>query len=704
LEPDPNDGRKKLVPTWALSPEARKTFYAEQTTEPLEKANAVLAPQNVGAPQISFKFTDPSSRQQKLLAGAPPAVPKHHEQLIRQVSGFVGATADGNYRRYLGHEIAGILVKNKSTHLKACCREYGISPSKGYELLRSYREVKKDPAIPDDRKDSEFWSRVFPKPRPGRSAHTFFNRPGNAWMLPIALSLFQTQAKRSMPETLRLLHLTVDCRQRAAGIEEVYEKPTLAQLRTALRKIDRPMLILAREGEKPYEDQFGSYISRRPPDYSGDYVSTDQKLLDIICRDHSWNLGRIWMVNFVDVASSYWLGGAFGPVLSGDMVMDAAAMMLERCTPRNVQMDLGGEFIGKRFLGGTFKITRERVYEEAIGLWERLGVNPVKAIGENPKTKPIERWHRCVRDFEQLWPTWCGSNPKERPEQLSEIEREVKVKIDLFKRGQGDPPPVPTVEEVIRAFMFWAENVWNAGARGRGRYRGNLTPLEAWNVKRPPGGHRALRPDQIEYYTADHRFTKISRGGQINLWFHGQKVEYEAAELFRLQGLDTKVEVIISRRDLSQVTVIYPVAGGTASCVAKWKGESTWGEESRETVKLRMRCIATVKRALKRGIEATHNAAELLGAASYLPTAELLAQASKDKLIDRRQAFGVPSPQLTDPTDHPSIGRTKYTMERLHRRNKTASAIADRWLPRRPTSEEAANEVWQLMQHQAKGE
>jgi hypothetical protein len=213
-----------------------------------------------------------------------------------------------------------------------------------------------------------------------------------------------------------------------------------------------------------------------------------------------------------------------------------------------------------------------------------------------------------------------------------------------------------------------------------------------------------LRPDQIEYYTADHRFTKISRGGQINLWFHGQKVEYEAAELFRLQGLDTKVEVIISRRDLSQVTVIYPVAGGTASCVAKWKGESTWGEESRETVKLRMRCIATVKRALKRGIEATHNAAELLGAASYLPTAELLAQASKDKLIDRRQAFGVPSPQLTDPTDHPSIGSAKYTMERLHRRNKTASAIADRWLPRRPTSEEAANEVWQLMQNRAKEE
>jgi hypothetical protein len=506
-----------------------------------------------------------------------------------------------------------------------------------------------------------------------------------------------------MRQTHNGLVAEIKHRQDVSGPEHPYDIPSFPQTRTFLKKIPRPEVVLAREGEKVYDDKCAPYISRRPPEYSGDYVSTDQKLLDIICRDHSWNLGRIWVVSFVDVASALWLGSAFGPVLSGDMVMDAAAMMLERCVPRNVQMDLGKEFIGQRFTGGIFKLSGERLYSEAIGLWERVCVNVVKAIGMNAKTKPIERWHRCLRDFEQLWPTWCGSNPQERPEQLAQIERQVKDKVELFKRGLGNPPPVPTVEDVIRGFMFWAEKVWNAKARGQGRYRGNLTPLEAWNVKRPPDGHRALPPDQIDYYTADRKFVKISRGGQINLWFHGQKIEYEPPELFMLQGMEEKVEVLISRRNLSQVTVIYPVPGGTKSCVARWKGESTWGEESREIVKLRMRCIATVKRALKRGIEATHNASELLGAAPYLPTAALLAQASDDKLIDRRQAFGAPPPQLAEPTDHPSIGSVPHMMERLHRRNKTASAVADRWIPRqRQTSEESADEVWQLMHSQPK--
>jgi len=105
-----------------------------------------------------------------------------------------------------------------------------------------------------------------------------------------------------------------------------------------------------------------------------------------------------------------------------------------------------------------------------------------------------------------------------------------------------------------------------------------------------------------------------------------------------------------------------------------------------------MRCIATVKRTLKRGLKDTQNASELLGAASYLPTAELLAQASGDKLIDRRQAFGAPAPaadlksqisnlksEMSDPQDHPSTGSVEYTMTRLGSRRRTASDIADAW-------------------------
>jgi hypothetical protein len=155
------------------------------------------------------------------------------------------------------------------------------------------------------------------------------------------------------------------------------------------------------------------------------------------------------MVNFLDVASWRRLGGAYGPVVSGDMVMEAAAHMLAgACVPGHVHMDLGKEFIGKRFNGGEFRIAGERLYAEAVGLWRRLGVEPVKAIGRNPQTKIIERWHGCIREFEQSFVTYTGRNSQERPPRLAHLERQATE----FKEGKAPPPPIPTIEQVITAF------------------------------------------------------------------------------------------------------------------------------------------------------------------------------------------------------------------------------------------------------------
>ena len=728
------DARKRLYPITVLTPAARTQWLSEQATpapddpEPGVQASGVShleSPESTKPTSSLMAMTGAgqetpgaivcltasalvapaggASLSQPLLPFAPPSpsdearaevvagIPNREQRYVEKWLGVLADHLNGTWKRYLGTEYGGFAINKREDFLKARARIEDVSERSIYSKLALARRILKDHEVPAKRKWQEIAEALRPKLRPGRSSAAFFVQEENAWMWPELRRIYLNQAQFSKEHTYRLFIELLRGKQHAHKLGHYYCEPTRWQVFTALEKIARPEVVLARQGEKAYDDQCAPYITRRAPDFSGDFVSTDQKYLDVLCRDHSWHLGRIWMVSFVDVASALWLGSAFGPGLSGDMVMDAAAMMLEVCKPKNVQMDLGKEFIGQRFTGGIFKLSGERFYGEAIGLWERLGVNPVKAIGMNPKTKPIERWHRCVRDFEQLWPTWTGSNTAERPEQLSEIERQVKEKAELFKQGRGDPPPVPTIEELIRGFMFWAERVWNQRARSHGQYRPGLTPREAWNVKRPEGGHRALSAAEIEYYTADRKFVKIARGGQINLWFHGQKVEYQAPELFMLQGMEEKVEVLISRRDLSQVTVIYPVAGGSKSCVAKWKGESTWGEESRDSVKLRMRCIATVKRALKRGINDMQNASELLGAAPYLPTAELLAQASSDKLIDARQAFGSPAGEKAESrnqkleNDHPSIGSVEWMMRKRGRRQ---------------TSEEAADEVWKLMKEQ----
>src|SRR5208337_658290 len=103
-----------------------------------------------------------------------------------------------------------------------------------------------------------------------------------------------------------------------------------------------PRKVLAREGEEAYRNKCSPCLKRRPPEHSGDFSVTDQKVFDILCRDSGWRLGRIWMVNFLDVASWRRLGGSYGPVVSGDMVMEAAARMLYgACVPGHVHMDLG---------------------------------------------------------------------------------------------------------------------------------------------------------------------------------------------------------------------------------------------------------------------------------------------------------------------------------------------------------------------------
>jgi hypothetical protein len=406
---------------------------------------------------------------------------------------------------------------------------------------------------------------------------------------------------------------------------------------------------------------------------------TDQKVFDILCRDPGWRLGRIWMVNFLDVASWRRLGGAYGPAVSGDMVMEAAAHMLsEACVPGHVHMDLGKEFVGQRFNGGLFRISGERLYAEAIGLWHRLGAEPVKAIGGNPQTKIIERWHACIREFEQSFTTYTGRNAQERPPSLALLEKQARE----FKEGKAPAPPIPTIEQVITAFEWWCANGWNARHRSKGRYLQGMTPDEAWNVKRPAAGFHTLTESELEFYTADRRFVQIARGGQVNLTIYGQTIEYVAPELFLHQGEDA--EVLVSRRALGQVTVIYPVTGGTESCIARLKSEVPWGSESRPEVKLRLRCINSVKGLLRRSVRTIGAAEGVLAEAPLLPTRELLDTMVAQQVVNPRQLFGTPTPA---PLGHPELSSTEYIGQRLGLRKS----------PPRRTSEEVAAEAWKAM-------
>jgi len=662
LANDPEDGRKKIVPVSALSLDATQRYMREQVQAALQgmARPPQAAPGEALQPRLAFAPPSPSEAARD---AAVAGISKSYQPYIDRWLGEIAENVNGTWRLHRGTTYNGRMISHRHDFICARASLHNVSIATYYHKLGLARRILRDPTVPEPEKWRVIAESLVPKPRPGRSGHDFFSDPNEevAWQFPALRGFYLNQARLSVKAAHRMLLDLIDKKQRAWGIGKLYPTPTETMCRSAVAKISKPERILAREGEEAYRNTCSPYIKRRPPEHSGDFSVTDEKLLDILCRDSGWRLGRIWMVNFLDVASWRRLGGAYGPAVSGDMVMEAAAHMLsEACVPGHVHMDLGREFIGARFNGGIFRISGERLYAEAVGLWHRLGIDPVKAIGGNPQTKIIERWHACIREFEQMFVTYTGRNPQERPPRLALLERQAKE----FKEGKAPPPPIPTIDQVIAAFEWWCAEQWNAGHRGRGRYLQGMTPNVAWNVKRPAAGFRTLTESELEYYTADRRFLKIGRGGQVNLSLYGQTLEYIAPELFLHQG--EEAEVLVSRRVLDQVTVIYPVVGGTESCVARLKDELPWGSESRSEVKVRLRCINSVKGILKRSVRTIDAAEGVLAEAPFLPTRALLDTMAAQQIVNPRQLFGTAAP---GPRPEQEISGAAYTMAKLEHRH-----------------------------------
>lgn len=660
LQDDGEDGRRKLVPLTALSSNAYARWLAKQSAvalAPLQPIAATSEPPTLFHPQ--------TETERGLLAAMPPAIPEHQRPYIERWALILAQTRNGTWLKYRGQTFGEVLVRNQRDFLRGLANVHAVSASTIYAKKSLLCDVECDVAVPDGAKFSEFWKRAFPKPRPGRSGHTFFADPENSWALFALRGFYLGQAKLSVKRAHELLCLEIDAKQRAFGINHLYQKPTLKQCRTALEKIDVPSLVLGREGEKAYNDRCAPFISRRPPEHANDVWVTDQRESNVRLRDGGNRLGRIWAVNFLDVSSWRWLGCMFGPVLNSDVVMAAAAMSLSRAgVPRAVHQDLGKEFRGKRFLGGTFTIRGEVLFGDAVGLWERLKVQVVEAIGRNPQSKIIERWHHELDRFDQELPGWCGSNPDERPEKLAQEEA---AHHKWLQTGQGSSPLLG-IPEYIAHYLDFCESRWNAGHRGRGKYLQGMTPNEAWNTRLDKASHRTLTAEEVELHCADHRTLQVARGGQVNVTFNGQTIEYTHPELFARQG--EEVEVIVPRLSLRRVSVIYRVPGGTASCVAERKKLHDWLPEDRDELKEALRCRAALKRAVKRGICAQRALAEAR-------TLRELPSAAAEIAPEITASFAPPGPR-----PEREISGSQWMMRNrgLRKETMTSEEVADKML------------------------
>jgi transposase InsO family protein len=633
----------------------------------VKAVSAAISPVAARSPQPILPFDVSPSHDAREEAVA--AIPQKFKPYVEKWCGITADCTNGTWRKWQGLVFGGVLVKNNDDYRRGLARMWDVSQRTVYQKLALFQAINHDPKIPAKRRWLRFAEALLPRPRPGRAGHGFFDQPENDWMFGKLRDFYLNQAKLSMRAAHELLLLEIQKKQAAWGVGHLYDRPTLDQSLTALARLTKAEKTLGREGEKAFDDQCGKYLSRAPNTLrANDLWVTDQQEWDIRMRDGGEHLGRIWMVNFQDVATDKVLGYAFGPILSSDMVMMAATMAIERYgVPGAIHMDLGKEFICKAFNGGVRKFSGEVLYREAQGLWNYMGSKIVKAIGSNPKTKTDERWHRIVAEkFYKRFPGYCGSNIDERPEKLVDEEAQHLA----WLAGKRERTPLVTIGQGIRAYINWVESDWNGKARGRGKMRRGMTPNEAYNVKRPADGFRTISAAELDHASADHRFVKIARGGQVNLTFFGQTLEYEAPELFHLQG--EQVEAIVSRRTFRQITVLYPIAGGTGNCVATLKPQLAWLPENRDELRAAMRCKAAVHRAVRQGLKASRVALEAAN------PVELLEQ---QKALPAKEIVGSQKFFADSPLGHPEMGSLEYQAQRMgvkgHRRQQTSEEVAD---------------------------
>ena len=680
LPVDPEDTRRKLVPVSLLSPAAYQAWVRADTCTVLRNVNGQSTESLSGeetAKQPQLPFAAPSQTERAMLKAVPAAIPERYQPYVDRWAMIVGDCTNGTGRKYQGQSLEGIPIHCRQDYIRAQAKIHGVGVSTILQKLKLLKEVNHDPAIPASQKMAEFWNRILPKNRPGRSGHSFFSDDENAWMREKLLSLYLTEAKHSLKHAYKLLLAEIDAKQRAWGAGHIYQRPTLHQCRTVLKGIDSPSLVFAREGEEAYRNRCEVSLSRNPDSlWTDDLWVTDQREGNVILQDAGHQLGRIWKVNDLDVASFRWLGYAFGPVLDSDMVMTAhtRAIAKDGHLPGAIHHDQGKEFRCTAFNGSFRRISGEALYRESIGFWQRVEVTPVGAIGGNPQSKTIERWHAEVDKFDKRFLTWCGGNTDERPELLSAIIAQHRA---FWFHGEGKDPGIPTIEEYITAFVDWCEKEWNAEHHGKGKYLRGMTPDQAYYAKRRPEGFRLISLEELEAKSAEHRVLTVRRGGQVNLTFWGVQVEYIARELFQFAGAQppVEVEIIISRRDFSAVTVLYPVPGGQESCVATIKSQLDWlpkGEEAREKLRAAIRAKNHAKRAVREGIKAHQQLAD----AENNPVALLEIQqglAPNEKLAGQK-TFGTSS---SPPLGHPEISSTEF---RMQRRKLTSEEVAERMM------------------------
>lgn len=286
-------------------------------------------------------------------------------------------------------------------------------------------------------------------------------------------------------------------------------------------EISEPVKILARKGDKAYNDRAMPYIVREYEKmYSNDYWIADNHTLDIISLSPEGVQHRLSLTMFLDARSGMPTGWNLTDNPNGQSTVLALRNGIIRCgvVPTVVYVDNGREFLIKD-VGGLGHRQRKSTSDKPTPppIFERLGIEMTNALVRNAKAKIIERAFKDFTEhFAKLFSTYTGGNITQRPECLKKI----------LKDGN-----IPTDAELKEAVNQLIEGMWcHEPYGGVVSEDKGLKKIQVYNKHLQPKAKMATVEELDLMLMRSTQPQKVGRNG-VYVTLRGHRMEYGFAEL-----------------------------------------------------------------------------------------------------------------------------------------------------------------------------
>lgn len=328
---------------------------------------------------------------------------------------------------------------------------------------------------------------------------------------------------------------------------ELYDQiPSHSAFRRRLKwELSECTRILAREGEKAFDDKYSPFIQREYLHMqSNEYWIADNHTFDVIVVDKDGKQHRPYLTAFMDARSGIFVGYYITYNPSSQATLYALRRAIKKYgIPIHIYVDNGREFLTLD-VGGLGHRKKKKKKQEGVelveppGVFKRLGIQMTNALVCNGKAKTIERRFRDVKDhLSRLFDTYTGGNVLEKPERLKKVLKSGEIYTDEeFKE---------IIETLIEGY-FNQQPYDGQVTSDRGKSR-----MQVYNERL--GKVRYAKEEDL--YLMMLRTTRPHKVGRLGVTvpIAGAKLQYMNDDLLQMQG--KSVYVRYDPDDLSVVRV-----------------------------------------------------------------------------------------------------------------------------------------------------